>query len=355
MKTTTRSNKFKWILIGLSSILTVGIIVFLIGLWSYLADFEKNTPQNAVLDYVDLLKNEQYDKAFEVAGYKEDKSADLQGFTNYIKEQFESGYSDIKAYDSTTSKSEHKEYEVYAAKKKALKIGLVESGELSRHKFPKYKIRILGIEPKKHEVIAPSDISIFSNGVLQKPSETVATLPGLKLFDAINDEKKRPTMQKFDILTTFDNPLLVAKRADGSEVAVKSIKNENSVVVYVDISEELINEYSNMALDFSKNYAAFVSNDLKFKELAKDILKETSYYTDMSGYYGGWYLKHNSHSYENLKASNLTLYNDNAFTVDVDFTYVIKRDAKAYNYDTKYTVCYVKDEGNWKVANLVVR
>lgn len=128
--------------------------------------------------------------------------------------------------------------------------------------------------------------------------------------------------------------------------------------VVKDKEADKFNSYYEIAKSGAENYAKFITGDVYFGSLAKDMVADTVMYQTMNEYYKHsqhMYTDHDSTEFKNTEAYDLKIYDENCFSCAVHLEQWIygQRDNPDFEASiiADIRIWFVNDNGKWKMAD----
>ena len=342
----------RWIIVAGAGCLciVIGILAFL---WSYLKDFESHTPKHYAMEYIELLKKEDYTQAMELVNFKETELVSVSDFADYIKEMFPDGFNDVKIYEISQENAGTRTCNIYTGNKKRFSLSFADTGKKSWHHFTEWKIFLQDLPDTDYVITAPAFVNVKVNGHLltaEQGEQTVRTE-----YTGMAEPSGAPQAVTYHVSGLLRQPQVTAVFPDGKQYEANISLEENQFTLNVIPAAAVGEELTQTAIEDAKTYAQFITKDASFTQLSKCLYPNTEFYSNMSSFYNGWYNKHEKNGFENIKSENLWLLDENAFVIDVSFDYYVVKSGKRHDFPTKYTLAYQNTEKGWKLVNLMVK
>ncbi len=333
------------------SILGLCVIALIIGLLmlrSWLADYEASQPK--------CVADEVFDKYF--------KNPDLDILSAECPEclpKFEThdtvaaafaemiAAGDIK-YSSAVSDNTVKKYIVKSGDTKFASFSLEMSGEKSKYGNDIYKLTEVELYfgfKKAITVMIPQGSTLSINGITADNS--YVTESGITRDVEMKIDDDIPTVQVSEAYDTYvigglnAEPQVTVVCADGRELGVKYDTEQSCYCSQSGIrpifSDELAAQYTDMIKDFATKYAAFTQNDGRFTSFSKYLDQSSELYGNIKSMANYWVLDHNGYDFEDVNVRNFYQYADGTISCRISFTHVLhmkgKDDFRDF-FDTTY-------------------
>ncbi|MEG0485221.1 MAG: hypothetical protein RR576_07215 [Oscillospiraceae bacterium] len=319
------------------------VALLLAVLWFYLADYQKNLPENLANKV--LAEYQSYD-AKTIANYSTNLPAYLLEngkFSDYYKANAD--FTKMYFYQTKTSEPHKLSYEFVAENKRIATVMLEESGEPSLFRFPQYKVAsVAGYPLTSYKFAAPSDVDIFANDTAI--SEKYCVKEEI-ITDNFSDMENTVFKMKTYEISDFISPNeLRVVRKDKCPCAVIWSEDKRSAVIKKEISAELQGQITKFANDFSKTYSPFATKKSgNINAVLGMLYPHTSFYKAVRIYTNPWGETYVKDRYENYVVDAFKQYSQTEFSCNVSFDYVIQVPdgvEKAYPFNMTY---YITNRG----------
>jgi len=329
--------------------LTIIASTLLVILWSYLEKYESSTPQFYIHKFINNIKNDNIDIAMENAGVKKTEFFSTKEYKQYLSGVFAS---DFDYYTITRIGTENNKaiYEVAGKSNKNIKLELTKKGEKKQFGIDSYSIRHIDIPFKSVSIYAPSHIKLECYGKPLSPNNSNPDSEAINSFNVMNDKSQAPKPVKYKLDGFLVQPEIEVKGIPKSEYTLSQDEDSISISTKPEISDK--ENVEELAVLVSKTYAQFVSQDAKFSDFSKYLLKDTSYYDVIKTFSNTWYVAHDSFAFEDLAVKNTVSYSDVHFSTEVSFKYIITKGKIKNTYQNNYRLSLIKQGNTYKIVNL---
>lgn len=375
-----------WQIYAVAAAVALVIIGAMLGyLWQTLREYEASTQTAALNELTKIFTSGDYEELATRAGIVDNPYEDSGSRQEYFSQILAGGeiqYAKLPK-ESTAANP------VYLAKAGDNPIGAVslvksESGRFGRWYAESIEVRL----PAWGNVVIrlPGDAELTVNGRVAREADLYAIdLPYAELAN-LPDSAGAPKQKEYRITGLFQQPEIRITAADGSELAVAIDEAADSAAGAGETSggtegsgaaanaepeagaaEHLaaavlpepagdLEKLEKMAVDDAKTYSLYLTSDYKFGTFAKRMIKGSTIYKNMQIMETVFYTNHYDVKFSDEKAENIRAYSEDIFAVDVDYTYTVFRaNQKQYPFHTRLTFYYVKDGGDWKIGDILIR
>ena len=219
------------------------------------------------------------------------------------------------------------------------------------------------IKHKSFEVLIPSYYSVESiNNVTDIKLSDFLIEKNIEVDELKNVPEKyytKPTYNKYKFTVKSGDFNIKAVNLNGDEVQFSSDDMQyvgDFIVIDKDIDK--YKNYYDIAENGAKKYAEFITNDISFGPLAKEMVSGTVMYETMNEYYKHsqyMYTDHDNTEFKNIEKYDLKIYDKNCFSCAVHFEQWIygQRDNPEFEATiiTDIRIWFVNDNGKWKMAD----
>lgn len=322
-------------------------------LWHYLDAFEKCQPEIPIkaaveqmqknkdffIDRVDFSPNEFEEKSFVEDYYKELTNGSITYSRN--------------GKESDEGKTV---YTIKCGGKNISNIAVEAVGRDLGYGFLEYEItdvQLGKVITNTYSVTAPDNAVVYCNGKII--SESYITEKG-PIYDEIkffhNLEKDFPCDVVYTIDGFIKEPVFTAVDETGNQLELKDGKFH-----IANIKNDLT---SRTALDFAQAYSKYIVHDGTFDEAASFIYPNMKLYNDLYNFKNNWAYSHWGYEFKDITIYDTVFYTKNAVSVRVSYSHFLYGVPLAISSNGEfcsaadYTVYLAKDNGEWKVTDLII-
>lgn len=348
MPKTIKTNRF-WVGLAIFFALAMAAsAVVLASLWGKLAEYEANTPTAAVERCIGLIR----------AG----KFAEIPLKTDFTPSPFETEEDMLQMLraqladfpeDVTFHKQQADDEGLYLVKsgEKSL-VTLAVSKTPAHESSYQYLAEIVVGGSLDVSFSAPSFLKIFANGTALTGENCEISQPTVfPSFENIQENPLAPTQTTYHLTGLLRTPDISALLPDGSAAVVQQ-DEKGGIIVLTPVGEDKLAQLKQIAEQTAKVYARFITRDAEFTDLAGHLFAGTPFYESMRTFYNGWYIDHESFSFENLAFGDFSYASENAFTGNISFDYIIKQGRKVHTFPSSYQLSFLFADGKWQAVDI---
>ena len=269
-----------------------------------------------------------------------------------------------KKVSYTTKAGEHIEerpvYVVTVAGEPFAVVRLEKKEETAEYGHPLWQLREVEIfvEPTiNRSVVAPENASVYVNGILLSEDyviETVKKNEHSAYYAEFSELVSLPGYKTYEMKDLFEEPEVYIENMLGEPMEVVFDEKEKTYRTDFGGSEAIQKEVRDYTIQFLKDYALHVTNDLKAWELDKYFTADSALLKGIKEYPPQWYDDHMPPEFKNEEVKEFILYTENAFSTRVyleQYIYVPFSN-RIEMLVTDMNVFYVKVDGEWKVSGI---
>lgn len=370
-----------WQIYGVTVAVTLVVIGALLGyLWQTLEGYEAGTQKAALEELSGLFTSGDYTELALRAGIADNPYEDSGARQQYLQEVLAGGQvSYYKVPGESTGQSP-----VYLAKAGENPIGVVKLVKKAGGRFGRW-------HPESIEVRLPA----WGNVVVRLPADALLKVNGREVQETdlyaidvpynelanLPDSAARPLQKEYRITGLFRRPELQVSTTAGTELEValdetpeaaggaeagddaadfaavgSAADTANHLAKAVLPQPENGEKLQEMALEDARTYSLYLTSDYPFGTLAKRMIKGSVIYKNMQIMETAFYTNHADVRFSDEKTGNLRSFSPDIFAVDVDYTYtVVRSNNKQYPFPTRLTFYYLRDNGGWKIGDILIR
>ena len=187
---------------------------------------------------------------------------------------------------------------------------------------------------------AAENVKVYVNGTLLADTDKSDGTSVSKGVLGLPDAYPVPAMVQYRITGLLQKPEITASALNDNICEVVEMPSkERPEEIYVSIQQhpaQQQTEAEEIAITAAQKYAMFITGDAGFHELSPYLVPGSDYYKKVSGFYNGWYIDHDSHSFEDLQATNMEFYSPEHLVCTLSFVYVIQKGGEQFGYPSCY-------------------
>jgi hypothetical protein len=211
-------------------------------------------------------------------------------------------------------------------------------------------------------IIAPEDAILLVNGEeiddsCRVDTEVPEELASLEEADLIQNYTEFPKTVTYELDELYFEPEVTCYTPDGSvEIEPNADAPERTYefdpVYYETMDEDMAEEIR----EFAKKYVNYVTNDVESSVVLVYVLPDSVTYSRLETVtkMNVWTPRHNPVQFSDMELYDYRTYSDTFFTCKLHFTYLIPYFVGDSEYETWLTFYYVKADGEWKIADMLI-
>ena len=335
-------------------------------LWDFLEEYQESLPENAAQQGLMLFENQQLEALAPYFSYTPHPLEAEGNFAQAVEQYFapkEGGKGEYSLIPKVGTGSE-KRFVVALDGVQIAELVLTPSGKTQRYQLDTWQISDIEVSPISGkygvEILAPAGIqlTINANDLSQDYMVDNAVAMDVSGYRELPEGYGQPTYIRYRVEGLLQMPQVEAQAVDGGSCALNLTEEKDGIAYYEVIhyaSEEFASASGVKAENVAKLYAEFITKDASFGELLPYLLENGSLYNHLYGFSNAWYITHDANAFENLEMDNFILYDASHYSCNIQFDYYIYMGSKSYQYPTAYTLYFVREGEQWKLASLEVR
>lgn len=342
--------------------LIVNILLVVVGLvfvWMNLRSYENNLPQHEAQEVMALFESKNYPAIRNKCGFVSGRFTDEDDFDQCLMQHLQSGELTLKK-GRTDSSEKQITYFLEAGPEPIAQMVLLQQKEEDFFGRSAWKLSSLQLTypPMLDYVIqAAENVEVYVNGVLLEDTDKGDDISAPKGFLGLPESYPVPAIAQYRISGLLQEPEITAVAPNNDTYEVVEMPSE-AEEIHVSIRlhpTQQIAEAEETAIAAAQKYAMFITGDAGFHELSHHLIPGSDYYQKVSGFYNGWYIDHNSHSFKDVQITDTELYSPEHLACTLSFVYVIQKDGEQFEYPSCYEMFLIRTEDGWRVANMEVQ
>lgn len=328
----------------------------LLTLWKALEVYEQCVPENTVASITEILSGES-----RLSYIESTCQAPLTPFESaqaLAKATAESISGEITFIKKASSDDNTLTYDLKANKTKFAVLTLKKSPKKQLFGIEKWDMSNIEytVAPEQSCIVRiPSDAKLLINGVEASDKYiSNAQLP-VDSFSNLPESLTVPYFIEYTVSDLFEAPSIQVLNADSAPLEAVADPQSGVYTAHDLLDESEKSTISELAEEVARTYAMFVTKDKTFASISKYLIKDSEYYKTLRHFDNSWYNDHEKTAFKNISEGNLTAYGADYISCDITFDYVLTRRGKEFVYNSSYTICFAKLDGEWKVSNILVK
>ncbi len=340
-------------------VLTTCFALFLVlittALWffyNYLKKYEASTPTGALNNYIQWIRDKDYDAIYAVSDFEETILNTKEEFIKYLERTYAGDVSTLTVREKTLSAESDerkKEYSVYIDEKRVCGLTLLKNPEWGETAWS--YVTEIQYQPTT-TIYAADDVRITINGVdlslLNLPSSPAQTA----LLGGVKDEQMLPTVSCYTLEGLLNPPTIEALTLNGDTCNI--VQTEKAAYhIYQPVADALRTEREQLAQKTAFKYAEFVARDATRADVLKLVYKDSDLYGTIRNFSNHWFTGHDTYKFTDVVISAYTQYTRSDFSCNVSFQPIYtrkKQTIKGTPFNCRLSFVLIDDE--WKLLSL---
>ena len=329
------------------------IAIFISFFQTQLQKYEFSTPNAAVNQYIEWVRNEDYNAIYESSGFQTTTLNGKTEYINYLEQLYAGTPQEISARERISLDETKKEYVLYFDEKRVSTI-IVSPAEEGNPLAWKATTQLTYQEPIT--VIVGKDLHVTVDGkdirTLSLPCEEIQTT----VFSGCSDETVYPTLYSYRLEGLLNPPSIKVLTTDGRlcNIDEKTDKKGTVYTAYYTHETNSAQDLDNLAETVSKTYAEFVARDATRNQLLNYVYKKSDFYTAIRNFSNSWFTSHESYKFNDFQLSNRISYTAFDFTCEAKFQPIYVRNGKTFTGElAHYRMTFLKINEEWLLVSLI--
>ena len=332
------------------SLVVIGIALIglmMRALWGRMADYEASMPKYKAAEVEKIFEERDFSAMYD---YDDTTAFAAEGREAYIEylDLLTQGQ-EIVCREAFSANPDEKLYKIMVGGKKLGSYTLCKSGEKTEYGNDLWElkeIRTSVITPTDYLITAPENASVYADGQLLSGDAIIES--GLELADGYLPEGlENAKWCTYSVSRCFSVPKFEAEDSKGREMLLFP-NQEGRLTAQVNFDDELLKPIAEeRVVKIARAFSQFTSDDLSVGRMLDYIKEDTKAENYIRSFDGGWFYPHESVEYENMRTERYVSYDENTFSCDVYFDYIINYKKTTEVYPTGYTLFLKKQGDEW--------
>lgn len=330
-------------------ILCLVCVGLLIGFANYLTEYEARTPNKALNEYIEWIKNKNFDAIYTAAGFSETVFNGKQDYLQYFERIYAGSPDEIILRERPTTDQNSKQYSVYFDDKRVDIVNLIprqdDSGWIVVPQLTYHSDCVVYAAPEIRITVNEQELSLL--GITGTAKQT-------DIFNGLHDSEYYPAVHAYT-LSGFLNPPSIEALTLSGEVCkvVTDPKKPNTLLVIAPSSDEKRAEQERLGIEAAFTYAKFIARDAGRNTLLKLIYKKSELYDSIRNFSNAWFSKHDSYEFKNVRVHDIVQFTQEDFSCEVEFEPYYTTEEKTYKGEpVHYRIVFLKNEEQWQIISL---
>ena len=336
-------------------LLGVGAIVMMMRvLWDNMEDYEASMPKYVAQEVEKIFTARDFAAMYD---YDDVTFCAAEGKEEYIEymERLTDGY-EITCRETFSASSDEKVYQVKFGPNKLATYTLCKSGQESEYGNDLWalkEIRTSVLKATSYLITVPESSLVYADGQLLGADAIVES--GLALTEEYRPEGyEAETWCTYSAERCFNVPVFRVVDSKGREQTFMP-NEEGRLTAKINYDDSLLKEQVEArVIKTARAFSQFTSDDLSSSTMLNYVREDTNAYRYIRGFDGGWFMPHRGFSYENMRTEKYVQYDENTFSCNVSFDYIIEYRETTEIYPTAYTFFFTKQGDEWMLFDFTM-
>lgn len=329
--------------------------------WQFLESYEKNHIKHAEASFMDKYRLNDIDAIIDEKSIEYDKFNDRDDYLKYVYATFGNDFTDAKSIKGQINKEGAYTYNVYLGNLRFSRYELSPDGEKDKFGQQGWKCTAVDLTALNEElfvkthgfkVCVQKGAKVYADGIQIGSDMLSAEEYTIKDYDDLDDKSLIPQFEIYEAKNIFLNePVMTVTDQNGKEM---KLTEEKGMLYALPVPDEaLLDEVKAFAEKSSLAYAMYITQDAPFEDAEQYIVKDSEFLRRIKGFWHDWYRSHTV-SYDNLEFSDIVMYDEEHFVLNIAFDYHVNIGYKVNDYEVEYRLSLIKLDGEWKIATMIM-
>lgn len=304
---------------------------------------EENLSEKFRLNQIDVILDEkclEYDRF----NLRED-------YMTYMLDVFGNDYTSAKMIKGRTLEDGSVLYDVWLGNTKFAEYTLFKDGDNWDYTSADLNDQLF-VKTHSVKIVVPERAEVRANGEILSGEFVSSEEYTVHDFDDLDDKSLIPRFTVYDTGSIFiSEPEVKVYGENGKELVISEEKK--TLRALPEPTEEQLAEFKSAAEEAAIAYAMYITQDTSFEPLKKYLVADSELYRRIKGFYHDWYRDHTT-TYDNVVFSDIVMYDEEHFTLHIEFDYHVNIGYRVNDYEVEYTMSMVKLDGAWKIAGMIM-
>lgn len=346
----------------------VAIIAICVGvgkLRDFAADYEASQPIHVADQVGQMFTNGEFDRLYQIdTAAREISGGDPAFYAQTLSALTRGG--NIEWSESYASERDQLQYNVTLNGSRFATFTLVPSGQVTRHNNTLYQLGTVTTQLVLKEEEVPQDPNAAPCRI-QAPEGYTVTVDGRQLTESdvirtgialypdgfLPSGITAPTLTEYGFTPAGEAPALTVTDPTGAQTAVRE-ERQNIWTASLREDPAVRDRYADAVMKLAERIAKYTTADVSQSAALSDVIKDSPAESTLKAFKNDWAPAHKSERFENMTITDFCQLTEDCITCHVRFNYILtSRRQNDYPYDTEYTFCILKKDGEGKLYNLM--
>lgn len=335
------------------SIAAIGLVMR--HLWGVMADYEASMPKYVAQEVEKMFTERNFAALYQYDRLSGSGAEGEAAYVNYLNVLTQG--QEITCNEVFSTEEDEKRYQVKSGGKPLGYFTLCKSGAKSAGGNDLWTLKSAGtsvIQSRTYLLTAPETSSVYADDALLGADSVVES--GIVRSTAYLPEGfEHEKWCTYSVERCFGVPRFRAVDEDGREQTLLPDENGRLTAQLNPSSDDAMRgEVEEYVCKVAKVFARFTSDDVSASTVLKYVKEDTKASRYIRGFDGGWFLGHRSVDFANMRTENYVRYDENTFSCDVRYDYIIQYKKTTETYPTAYTFFFTKQSDYWLLFDFTV-
>lgn len=324
--------------------------------WNRLEKYEATNIKRAEEDITEKFRLNKTDEILDEKAVEYDRFNRREDYMKYMLETFGSDYTGAELVKGRTGEDGTVQYEIYLGNVKFAEYSAVPvSGGNGWNCVPADLNDELFVKNHSVKIIVPEGAEVLANGTVLGKEFISAEKYEIHGYDGLDDKTLIPCFTVYDTGKIFiSEPEVRAFDKNGRELAIADgEKDLQALIALPEPDGAQLAEIKSAAEKSALTYAMYITQDTSFEPLKQYLVPDSELYRRIKGFYHDWYRDHTT-TYDNVVFSDIVMYDEEHFSLHIEFDYHVNIGYRTNDYAVAYTMCLIKLDGEWKIAGMIM-
>lgn len=319
--------------------------------WEQLEQYEAGHIRHAEENLSEKFRLNQIDAILDEKCLEYDRFNRREDYMTYMLDVFGNDYTSAKMIKGRTLEDGSALYDVWLGNTKFAEYTLFKDGDNWDYTSANLNDELF-VKAHSVNVVVPEGAEVRANGELLGADFISAETYSVHDFDDLDDKSLIPRFTVYDTGNIFiSEPEVKVYGENGKELVISEEKK--TLRALPEPTEKQLAEFKSAAEEAAIAYAMYITQDTSFEPLKKYLIEDSELYRRIKGFYHDWYRDHTT-TYDNVIFSDIVMYDEEHFTLHIEFDYHVNIGYRVNDYEVEYTMSMIKLDGVWKIAGMIM-
>lgn len=319
--------------------------------WEQLELYEAGHIRHAEENLSEKFRLNQIDAILDEKCLEYDRFNRREDYMTYMIDVFGNDYTSAKMIKGRTLEDGSALYDVWLGNTKFAEYTLFKDGDNWDYTSANLNDELF-VKAHSVNVVVPEGAEVRANGELLGADFISAETYSVHDFDDLDDKSLIPRFTVYDTGNIFiSEPEVKVYGENGKELVISEEKK--TLRALPEPTEKQLAEFKSAAEEAAIAYAMYITQDTSFEPLKKYLIEDSELYRRIKGFYHDWYRDHTT-TYDNVIFSDIVMYDEEHFTLHIEFDYHVNIGYRVNDYEVEYTMSMIKLDEVWKIAGMIM-